>query len=191
MKNDFTIAGGVATIELTQSKSMRATVDALPLLAPYRWCALHHGRTWYAVTNVRLPDGHRTKIKAHRLLYGLGIRDPRKIDHIDGDGLNNLPFNLRITDAVGNANNRHGKRHQLDGTPPTSEFPGVCWDKSKSKWRVQIKLTGRNIHLGYFDIEADAAEAYLRAKAVRDTGGTMSSVRTAGRRSLGRSASRP
>lgn len=177
MKNDFTIADGVATVELTQGKSMWATVEALPFLAPYRWYALHHGRTWYAVTNVRLPDGRRTALKAHRLLYGLESEDPRQIDHIDGNGLNNLPSNLRITDAVGNANNRHGKRRWLDGAPPTSRFPGVYWNKSKSKWRVQIKLAGRHIHLGYFDIEADAAEMYLRAKAIRDAGGSREEIR--------------
>jgi hypothetical protein len=33
------------------------------------------------------------------------------------------------------------------------------------QWRAQIKVCGRQQHLGYFVIERDAAEAYNRAAA--------------------------
>lgn len=28
---------------------------------------------------------------------------------------------------------------------------GVCWIKSRSKWKVQISIEGKNKHIGYFD----------------------------------------
>ena len=52
------------------------------------------------------------------------------------------------------------------GNIPTSQFPGVHWDKRENKWMVRIRLAGRRVHLGYFDVEKDAAEAYVRAKTI-------------------------
>jgi len=111
---------------------------------------------------------------AHRLLKGLGFGDPREVDHIDGDGLNNLQSNMRVVDSAGNKHNQHGK-HRL-GKEPTSAYPGVCWHKVKSKWHARIKLAWQQIHLGLWDAESDAAEAYRRAKAVRDAGGTREDI---------------
>lgn len=107
---------------------------------------------------------------------GLGKGDPL-VDHIDGDGLNNLLSNLRVTDNAGNAHNRHGKRRRRDGSPPTSLHPGACWDKRAAKWCARIMLDSRGMHLGYFDDEADAADAYAEAKAARDAGGTKEDIR--------------
>jgi hypothetical protein len=166
MKNDYAAAHGVAIVRLTQGQSMFAAEDALPLLAPHRWHAHRHGKTFYAVTKVQLPDGYRSSLYAHRLLVGLGHGDQREVDHVDGNGLNNLPFNLRVTDSTGNAHNEHGKRRRLGKA--TSHFSGVYWNIGKLKWRAQIRLARRRIHLGYYDAENDARDAYLRAKAARD-----------------------
>ena len=176
MKNAFTIRNGVATVRLTQGKSMRVAEDALPLLAPHRWCVIRGGETWYAVTTVRRPDGRRTTLILHRLLCGLDFGDPREVDHIDGDGLNNLPSNLRVVDHAGNQHNLHMKCRKR-GEVPTSHFQGVSWHKGDRKWRAGIGLAGRRIHLGHFYAEEDAAEAYRYAKAVRDAGGAEAEVR--------------
>ena len=179
MKNAFTIRNGVATVRLTQGMSMRVAEDALPLLAPHRWCARRGRRTWYAVTNVRLPDGRGTTLYIHRLLLGLKFCDPRQIDHLDGNGLNNTSTNLRVTDSTGNNHNQHGK-YRRNGRDPTSRFPGVDW--TRSRWRAAIGFAGRCIHIGYFDVEEDAAEAYMCAKAVRDAGGTEGEIKATRRR---------
>jgi hypothetical protein len=56
-----------------------------------------------------------------------------------------------------------------NGRPCTSRFKGVSWDKSKGKWVAQIKRTGRQRHLGRYDDEIAAAEAY--DEAARETWG--------------------
>jgi hypothetical protein len=50
-----------------------------------------------------------------------------------------------------------------DDTPsPKSRFLGVHWNKCKKKWRVRIKIAGRDTHVGYYADEADAALAFDR-----------------------------
>jgi hypothetical protein len=175
MKNALKIQGNVAVIELTQGLSMLVMVETLPVIAPYRWYASRDGKTHYAITNVR-QNGHWTTLKVHRLLCGLDFGDKRQVDHIDGNGLNNTSANLRVTDAAGNLYNQHGKRQWTDGTPPTSHFAGVYWDKGADKWRAKIRLAGLQIHLGLYDNETKAATAYESAKAVRDAGGTRREI---------------
>lgn len=178
-KNTCTLQDGVAIMELTHGKSMRMAEKDLPLLAPHKWFALRkrNATTWYAVANVRRQDdGRRAALGAHRLIMGLDFGDPREVDHINGDGLNNLRSNLRVTDGAGNQHNLHGKRRWLDGRAPTSRFPGVSWSRQASKWCAQICLRRQRIHLGFYDMESDAAKAYLWAKAARDAGGTCEEI---------------
>ena len=56
-----------------------------------------------------------------------------------------------------------GQHGELDSTPvPKSRFLGVHWNKCKKKWRVRIKIAGRDTHVGYFAEEAEAALAFDR-----------------------------
>jgi len=45
----------------------------------------------------------------------------------------------------------------------TSKHRGVCWYKRTKKWVVQTKVNGKRVHVGYFDDEEKAAEAYKNA----------------------------
>jgi len=49
---------------------------------------------------------------------------------------------------------REGKRSR------TSRFIGVSWSSATGQWRSQIGHLSRNIHLGLFSVERQAAEAY-------------------------------
>lgn len=42
----------------------------------------------------------------------------------------------------------------------SSSSPGVSWDKSAKKWKSTIWVEGKSQHLGYFDSEQAAAQAY-------------------------------
>jgi len=48
------------------------------------------------------------------------------------------------------------------GIDPTVK--GYSWDAQKQKWKARIKVAQRLRHLGYFDREEDAHQAYLVAK---------------------------
>lgn len=47
----------------------------------------------------------------------------------------------------------------------TSKHRGVCWYKRTKKWVVQTKVNGKRLHVGYFEDEEQAAEAYRKAVA--------------------------
>lgn len=45
----------------------------------------------------------------------------------------------------------------------TSRYKGVFWYARDKRWAAKIKVTGKQIHLGYFDDEEEAAQTYNEA----------------------------
>ena len=100
---------------------------------------------------------------AHRVawLLSTGEMPDGVIDHINGDRADNRIANLRVVDVTLNNQNRCAP--QRDNK--TSKFLGVCsWTRCPGKFRAQIKVMGKKVHLGVFDSEEEAAAAYIEAK---------------------------
>jgi hypothetical protein len=75
------------------------------------------------------------------------------IDHINGTTNDNRIANLRnVTNQQNGFNQTRAK--------------GYYWDKGANKWRAYIKLNGKTIYLGLYDLEEDAHNTYLKAKKV-------------------------
>lgn len=96
---------------------------------------------------------------AHRLawLYMTGEWPSNFIDHINRDPSDNRWCNLRIASYAEN------NRNKSIGIDNTSGYKGVNWHKHKNKWRSEIKVNKKAIHLGYYDNKEEAAEAYIQA----------------------------
>jgi len=167
-KNKCQVWNGVAFITLTQGRVCHVDECDLVLVSRHRWHAGRGGRTFYSKTTICRDDGTRTILGMHRLI--MDPPDGMEVDHIDGDGLNNLRSNLRVVTHAQNMYNEHGKRKWRSGAIQSSEHPGVCWDKRRGKWKARIKADHVEYHLGRFDDELAAAEAYRVAKARRDVG---------------------
>jgi hypothetical protein len=84
-------------------------------------------------------------------------QDGQFTDHVNGFKLDNTSINLRTANKSQNACNCP-KRN--DGS--SSRFKGVRWDEKRKTW-VAYLSGGKNKHLGQFDSEEKAAEAYNRA----------------------------
>lgn len=99
-------------------------------------------------------DGKREKFSAHQFIYywHTGIV-PNVIDHQDSDKSNNKITNLSNGTQSENQHNRKSTK-------------GYCWNKTNKKWEAQIHLDNKKIHLGLFDTEQEARQAYLDAKKI-------------------------
>jgi len=119
-------------------------------LSQFKW----HYHRGYAERATSAAGGKERRIEQmHRRIMGLPYGDPRQIDHVDHDGLDNRHCNLRRCSHV--ENDRY--RVKVRGS---SRYKGVIWQESHRKWRTRITYLRRVIHLGYFASEYDAACAY-------------------------------
>ena len=106
---------------------------------------------YYIVT---LFDGWENKDKTfsiHRLVAEAFLKNPDNkpnVNHIDGNKLNNDFKNLRYI-----------SNNEKKLTETTSGIKGVCFYKSKNRWRATIYQGGKSIHIGYFEKLEDAKEA--------------------------------
>ncbi|MDQ6968711.1 MAG: HNH endonuclease [Mariprofundaceae bacterium] len=93
--------------------------------------------------------------RAHRLawLFSHGVFPPDQIDHINHHKNDNRIINLR--EATPTENQHNASLHKNN----TSGVNGIGWSKGSKKWKVQIKVAGKDIHLGYYDDKDDAITA--------------------------------
>ena len=134
-------------IPLTQGKVAIVDDDMFEYLNQWKW---HLSKFGYAV---RKP---KEQIYMHRLIMG----SPKGMatDHINRDKLDNRRENLRTCTTSENMQNR-GKQSNN-----TSGYKGVFWSIPAKRWRAQIVVMKKAIHLGLFDTPEEAHEEYLKAE---------------------------
>ncbi len=95
--------------------------------------------------------------------YITGVSGHRwRIRHANGDFLDCRRENLVVLDIAQQA--RGNKKIKMRaGYETTSKYKGVCWDDRRGKWLAQINKDGKHHHLGRFNDEIDAADAYDNA----------------------------
>ncbi len=142
---------GARLIELTHGKYAIVDAEDYDRLCKYRWHAIQRDWAWYAKTF----HLNGTPLQMHRLI--INAPPGLFVDHIDHNGLNNRKSNLRLCT---NAQNQQNSRPRSGGT---SKYKGVHWEKNRNKFRARITYNGKNIHLGMFENEIDAARAYDKA----------------------------
>jgi hypothetical protein len=93
--------------------------------------------------------------KYHRICWLLAhgsIDDGLSIDHIDGNRTDNRLCNLRLGTSRENQQNLRCHRN--------GNLVGATWSKRNEKWQAKIQINGKDKHLGYFQTELEAHEAY-------------------------------
>jgi hypothetical protein len=113
------------------------------LMMGYRWHVKEDvnrrtGRKSGPYGETTLPGG-KQHLYAHRLITGWA-----RVDHWNGDGLDNQRHNLR--DGTG-ARNTWNSRPYLGSSSP---YKGVCWFAGRDQWMARITVDGSQHHLGYF-----------------------------------------
>jgi len=77
------------------------------------------------------------------------------VNHKDFNPINNNVSNLEIVTQRENANKKHLKS--------SSKYTGVDWFKRDKKWRATITINNKTKHLGLFNCELAASQAYQKA----------------------------
>ncbi len=129
-------------------------------LIQYDW--LYTPTGGYAIRWFTSKDGKWRSIGMHRHL----MQTPEGLftDHKNNDKLDNRRSNLRITDKNGNEQNK-GKRASWGGTPCSSQYIGVYYDKDpntkrRKRWSAYVRVDNKRKYLGRFMTELEAAQAY-------------------------------
>lgn len=146
-------------VPLTQGQF--AIVDAadFDMLSKRKWHASQDVKTkrFYVVGYhpFKVGSGNRRADRMHRIILGLDMDDPRKVDHENHNPLDNRRCNLRICTVL--ENNRNMRKPRTN----TSGFKGVHLEAGR--WSARIRFNGKKLHLGRFDTPQEAFEAYKQA----------------------------
>jgi len=102
-------------------------------------------------------NGKSKSINVHQLvaiafLNHIPNRHKLVVNHINFIKTDNTVENLEVISHRKNTNKKH--------LTSTSKYVGVFWGNKIKKWRSAIVLNGKQIHLGTFIDELEAAKAY-------------------------------
>ena len=139
-------------IPLTKGFFAKVDDDDYERLSKFRWQVLRqnkYSKSWYARRGDR-STGKLITVFMHKDVFG---DYSGRMDHIDGDGLNNQKSNLRMATPVQNGMNRRLQVH-------TSPFKGVSFQTKNAKYKASIRIDKKDKYLGLYDSPVDAAFAY-------------------------------
>lgn len=119
----------------------------------WRWFLSPYG---YAMRHAsRISERGRTTVYLHRELLSLTHWAGLQGDHVNLDKLDDRLVNLRVV--------THAQNHQnLPHYPGTSAYRGVSWHRGK--WRAHVMISGKQVYLGRFVSEIEAANAARDAR---------------------------
>ena len=100
------------------------------------------------VKRYRRVGGKQEIVLLARQILGLKKWDPREVDHINRNKLDNRRCNLRV--VTRNQNRQNVPAQAKSG------FRGVYVDRA-GRWYAQVRVGGKLNHLGTFDNEEEAA----------------------------------
>lgn len=114
------------------------------IISKYKW----YGEKNHLTTYARRTDSAKP-IRMHNMI--MGEYRGQFIDHISRNGLDNTRCNLRFVLYSDSNMNRGRPKHN------TSGYKGVV--RVGKKWRAQVQVNGKGIHLGMFDTPEEANSA--------------------------------
>lgn len=127
-------------------------------LSSYRWWVTFSGGQPYAYTQVEV-NGKRTSVMMSRMILKLTDK-AKEAEHEDHDTLNNVRSNLRVASRSQNVANTRKRKG-------SSQYKGVAWHRQSGKWQATITHNRKQIALGTYNSEREAAAAYdVKSKAL-------------------------
>lgn len=138
------------TVSINLTKGYSTTIDDTDAdLAGLKWRVgiYKTSNTQYAIRSI--PETKKTMF-LHRVILeritGCPLLDGETVDHIDGNGLNNLRSNLRIATTSQNMKNRSEYSNSPTGLKGVFKNP----DSKNRIWKTAIRVNGKSVYLGTF-----------------------------------------
>ncbi len=132
-------------------EKIRIDLQDLCKVSKYKWYRVPQNKTkqkWV------IRGGNTFPVLLHRFILELKSTDKRVVDHINNNPLDNRKSNLRI------CTNKENQMNRSKSLNRTSIYKGVCWHKKANKWCAYIKINKKLRHLGYYEVEKEAAIGY-------------------------------
>ena len=150
-------------IEVPLTKGYVAIVDDVDAwIADVKWRVNINHRSMYGLRSKK-QNGRQYQFMLHRVLMerivGRTLTKDEIVDHIDGDGLNNVRSNLRLCTRSQNMWNKKAHRNTSTGLKGVTFVTG----HEPRNWKAQIHVGRKNIYLGYHDTPEAAHKAYCDA----------------------------
>lgn len=146
-------------IKLTQGKFALVDDEDYELVSKHKWqyCLVGRHRDRECAMSRSWWKGHGKKrtIIMSRLI--MNAPKGMVVDHKNLDTLDNRRDNLRVCTNQQNIFNSKPMKNK------SSRYKGVSWNKVIKKWEAYISPNGKQIALGYYENEIDAAKAYNKA----------------------------
>lgn len=145
--------------EISLSKGKIAIVDDedYERISQWRWHAHFNfiNNTLSAIRKEKDENGKHHQVFMHNEI--MNVANGFEVDHINHNRLDNQKSNLRICTHHENMFNRRSQDNSR------SQYKGVAWHKHNKMWQANITVDRKQINLGYFKNEIDAAKAYDKA----------------------------
>lgn len=162
-KNKYYVKGNIAYFICVHVDSSRTefTIDEsdIELILNFgKWCIKDEKGKKYVFCN-KIIKNKKTTIKLHRVILNQ-VDSNIKIDHIDGNGLNNTRSNIRTGTQSDNMSNLHSARVDNKSTG----ILNISVDKRNGKFRPIVEIKKKRI---YFKDYSNLEEAKILIKYVR------------------------
>lgn len=142
-------------IQLSQDKVALVDDEDFERLNQVNWVAHKERNTWYAIGHKKVGLRNYKNTKMHRVI--MNALDGEQIDHKDCNGLNNQKSNLRFCTNTENLRNARKRKGCI------SKLKGVSYHKQNNRWRATINMDQKQISLGCYGTQQEAARAYNQA----------------------------
>jgi hypothetical protein len=149
-KNTYEITGNIAKCKTAKGIGFLLDVEDIEKCFKYTWCVDGNG---YLVANVN--GGHNARL--HRFVLGLKKDDDVKVDHINGNTLDNRKCNLRVCTTAQNGKNIKKKINNTSGYPGVRQVPS-------GKYQARIMVNRKEINVGRYDTFVEAKMARIQAE---------------------------
>lgn len=155
MKNDKMHLNGI----ISNGSHVLIDPDLFEYLSQFSWSMSRSGyakRCQHISYDPATKKQTSTSVYMHKDIMGLDRYSDIKVDHINGNKLDNRRVNLRRCTQTENNRNvaPYGK---------ASKYKGVSLFKRDNVWVAQITVNYKHINLGRYTTELQAAKAYNEA----------------------------